>query len=101
MPRNKTLSAAKSERHDPVCYAGGSVPTVKAKFRVSPKINSARLSADAVGAGSPLGGLGEQTVAFNDGVSDWTEFSMDSAITRMVRKADHRFSTFQLFNFST
>ena len=90
MPRNKTLSAAKGERHDPVCYAGGSVPTVKAKFRVSPKINSARLSADAVGAGSPLGGLGEQTVAFNDGVSDWTEFSMDSAIARMVRKTDHR-----------
>ena len=60
-----------------------------------------RKRADAVGAGSPLGGLGEQTVAFNDGVSDWTEFSMDSAIARMVRKADHRFSTFQPFNFST
>jgi hypothetical protein len=87
MNKNKTLLVAKN---DPVCYAGGSVPTVKAKFRVSPKINSARLSADAVGAGSPLGGLGEQTVAFNDGVSDWTEFSMDSAIARMVRKTDHR-----------
>ena len=87
MSKNKTLLVAKN---DPVCYAGGIVPTVKAKFRVSPKINSARISAETGGAGSPLGGLAEQTVAFADGVSDWTEFSMDSAIARMVRKADHR-----------
>ena len=86
MSRNKTLSVAKN---DPVCYAGGSVPTVKVKFRCSPTIGYVRPSAETVGASSPLGGLGEQVVAFADGVSDWTEFTMDSAIARMVRKADH------------
>ena len=79
-------------KNDPSCYAGGIAPTVKAKFRVLPKINSARLSAETVGAGSPLGGLGAQTVTFANGLSDWTEFQMNATIPRTVRKADHRWA---------
>ncbi|MBQ6338276.1 MAG: hypothetical protein IJI36_03940, partial [Kiritimatiellae bacterium] len=79
-------------KNDPVCYAGGTAPTVKAKFKVLPKINSARLSAETVGAGSPLGGLGAQTVTFANGLSDWTEFQMNATIPHTVRKADHRWA---------
>lgn len=77
-------------KNDPVCYAGNVVPTVKARFKVSPSLDSAVLCADTVGTNSPLGRLGAQTVAFVDGESTWTDFSMDAPIARMVRKADHR-----------
>ena len=77
-------------KNDPVCYAGNVQPTVKAKIRVSPHLNSACLSAQAVETISPLGGLTESTVIFSDGVSDWTDFSTDSNIARTVRKFNHR-----------
>ena len=77
-------------KNDPVCYAGNVRPTVKAKIRVSPHLNSARLSAQAVETSSPLKGLTESTVIFSDGMSDWTDFSTDSTIVRTVRKFDHR-----------
>ena len=77
-------------KNDPVCYAGGIAPTVKARFKVSPRLSSARLSAQAVGAGSPLGGFGARDVTFSDGESAWVEFATDAAIPRAVRKADHR-----------
>ena len=79
-----------SLKNDPVCYAGGAVPTVKARIRVSPSLNSARLSARAVGTGSPIGGLTARTVTFTGGVSGWTDFPMDSGVARTVRKFDHR-----------
>ncbi len=66
--------------------------TGKAKFRVSPKINSARLSAETVDAGTPLDGLGAQTVTFANGLSGWTEFQMNAIIPCTVRKADHRWA---------
>ena len=79
-------------KNDPVCYVGGSdyMPTVKAKISVSPAISSARLFATAVGNNSPLSGLSAQTVTFSGGVSEWTDFSLDAKVARMVRKADHR-----------
>ena len=77
-------------QNDPVCYVGGIVPTVKAKFRVSPGLVSARIAAEAVGTDSPIGGLVARTVTFEDGVSDWTDFPMDATIARTVRKVDHR-----------
>ena len=77
-------------KNDPVCYVGGSEPTVKAKISVSPAIPSARLFAAAVGNNSPLGGLSAQTVAFSGGVSGWTDFCLDAMVARTVRRADHR-----------
>lgn len=79
-----------SLKNDPVCYIGGIRPVVKAKFRVSPELNSARLSASTLDSDSPLGGLGAKNVIFENGVSDWMEFQMDAAIDRTVRKFDHR-----------
>ena len=76
-------------KNDPVCYAGGVTPTVMVKFKVSPRLASARLSARSVGTGSPLGGLVAQNVAFSDGISTWFEFKSDARIPRTVRKADH------------
>ena len=77
-------------KNDPVCYAGDAAPTVKVKFKVSPFLPSARISAVSVGGASPLGGLGAEDVVFSDGVSSWVEFAADSIIPRVVRKADHR-----------
>ncbi len=77
-------------KNDPVCYAGNVVPVVKARFKVSPALASATLCAETVGTNSPLGRLGAQTVAFVDGESAWTDFSMDAPIARIVRKAEHR-----------
>ena len=85
-------TGGESLKNDPACYTGGSAATVKAKIRVSPKINSARLSAEAVGVGSPLGGLGAQTVTFANGLSGWTEFQLNATIPRTVRKTDHRWA---------
>ena len=79
-----------SLKNDPVCYVGGIVPTVTAKFRVSPSLDSARISAETVDTDSPLGGLVVRTVMFEDGMSDWTSFPMDAKIARTVRKVDHR-----------
>lgn len=73
----------------PVCYVGGIVPTVKVRIKVSPSLNSARMSAWTTRSDSPLGGLGAQTVTFSEGVSGWTDFSMDSTIECAVRKFDH------------
>ena len=77
-------------KNDPVCYAGGVTPTVQVKFKVSPDIASARLSARPVGTGSPLGGLGWRDVEFSFVESTWFEFAVDTRIPRTVRKADHR-----------
>ena len=74
----------------PVCYSGGSVPSVKVKFKVEPNLPSATVSACSTDGDSPLGGLSEQTVVFSDGESTWVEFFMDSAIERKVRRFDHR-----------
>ncbi|MBQ4199872.1 MAG: hypothetical protein II649_08310 [Kiritimatiellae bacterium] len=79
-----------SLKNDPVCYAGRAVPTVKAKIRVSPNLKSARLSASSTETSSPIGGLMEKRVLFSEGLSSWTDFSMDSAIAAIVRKFDHR-----------
>ena len=77
-------------KNDPVCYAGGVTPTVKVKFKVSPELVSARLSARTIDAESPLGGLGVQDVTFPLGASTWVEFAVDTRIPRVVLKADHR-----------
>ena len=79
-----------SLKNDPVCYAGGTIPTVKVRFRVSPDLVSARLSARTVGADSPLGGLEAEDVTFSIGASTWFEFRADARISGTVRKADHR-----------
>ena len=83
-------TGGEGQKNDPVCYTGGIVPIVKAKFRVSPKVNCARLSAETVSADSPLGGLGAQDVTFSDGASTWVEFYSSASIPRTVRKVDHR-----------
>ena len=89
MSHGEWWAGGPSLKNDPVCYAGNVRPTVKAKIRVSPHLNSARLSAQAVETSSPLRGLTESAVMFSDGVSDWTDFSTDSTISRTVRKFDH------------
>lgn len=78
------------DMNDPVCYTGGITPTVKVKFRVSPQLSSACISADTVGTESPLGGLAGQPVAFSVGQSQWVKFTADSVVSNIVRKADHR-----------
>ena len=77
-------------KNDPVCYAGGVTPTVKVRFKVSPDIASARLSARPVGADSPLGGLKWRDVDFPFGERLGVVFAVDTRIPRTVRKADHR-----------
>ena len=74
----------------PVCYSGGSIPSVKVKFKVEPNLPSATFSACSTEVDSPLGGLVEKNVVFSDGESTWVEFNMDSSIERKVRKFDHR-----------
>lgn len=90
MTHGEWWSGGESLKNDPVCYIGGIRPIVKAKFRVSPELNSARLSASTLDSDSPLRGLGAKNVIFENGVSDWMEFQMDAAIDRTVRKFDHR-----------
>ena len=77
-------------KNDPVCYIGGATPTVKVKFKVSPPLSSARISASTVGSGSPLGNLAVQSVTFSNGVSTWVEFAVNAAIPHTVRRVDHR-----------
>ena len=77
-------------KNDPVCYSGGVTPTVRVKFRVSPSLAYARLSARTVDADSPLGGLEPKTVMFSSGISTWFEFAVDARIPRAIRKVDHR-----------
>ena len=79
-----------SLKNDPVCYAGNTTPTVKVRFKVSPPLSSARISAATVDSVSPLGGLASQDVTFSGGVSPWVEFQSDAVIPRVVRKVDHR-----------
>lgn len=69
----------------PICYKGGIVPKIQARFSVEPAITTtARFFAQQTMSGEALGGLSDRLVIFSDGFSGWNTFTSLQQIMTIV-----------------